>query len=52
MGCVVDELGDFILGTGAHRIAVYHEAIGDPARTLESLRCFAEYVVPQLTPGR
>ena len=52
MGCVIDELGDFILGTGAHRIAVYHEAIGDPAPTLEPLRCFAEYVIPQLTPGR
>lgn len=52
VGCVVDELGDFILETGAHRIAVYHEAIGDPARTLESLRCFAEYVMPQLTPDR
>lgn len=50
VGCVVDELGDFIHETGARRIAIYHEAIGDPGRTLESLRCFAEDVIPQLTP--
>ncbi len=49
VGCVVDELGDFLLETGARRIAVYHEAIGDPAIALESLRSFAEHVAPQLT---
>lgn len=51
VGQVVDELGDFICDTGARRIAVYHEAIGDAATTLESLESFAEYVIPQLAPG-
>lgn len=49
VGQVVDELGDFLLQTGARRVAVYHEAIGDPARTLESLRTFGDHVIPQLT---
>lgn len=52
VGQVVDELGDFVLDTGARRVAVYHEAIGHPAMTLESLEGFAEYVIPQLAPGR
>lgn len=50
VGQVVDELGDFVLETGARRVAVYHEAIGEADRTLESLRTFADYVIPQLTP--
>ncbi len=45
---VVDELGGFIETTGARRIAVYHEAIADPATTMKSLRDFALHVVPQL----
>ncbi|MDG4664147.1 LLM class flavin-dependent oxidoreductase [Mycobacterium sp. 236(2023)] len=49
VGQVVDELGDFILETGARRVAVYHEAIGSPVRALGSLRDFGEYVVPQLS---
>lgn len=49
VGQVVDELGDFVLETGARRVAVYHEAIGDAERTLESLRTFADYVIPQLS---
>lgn len=52
VGQVVDELGDFVLETGARRVTVYHEAIGHPAMTLESLECFAEYVIPQLAPAR
>ncbi|MGB3483168.1 MAG: LLM class flavin-dependent oxidoreductase [Mycobacterium sp.] len=50
VGQVVDELGDFVLATGTRRLAVYHEAIGDPAATLRSLSDFADHVIPQLTP--
>jgi alkanesulfonate monooxygenase SsuD/methylene tetrahydromethanopterin reductase-like flavin-dependent oxidoreductase (luciferase family) len=45
---VVDELGRFIELTGARRIAVYHEAIGDAAATMKSLQDFALLVVPEL----
>jgi alkanesulfonate monooxygenase SsuD/methylene tetrahydromethanopterin reductase-like flavin-dependent oxidoreductase (luciferase family) len=45
---VVDELGRFIETTGARRIAIYHEAIGDPATTMKSLHDFALLVAPQL----
>ena len=45
---VVDELGRFIESTGARRIAIYHEAIADPATTMRSLRDFALFVAPQL----
>ncbi|HEX2283829.1 MAG TPA: LLM class flavin-dependent oxidoreductase, partial [Mycobacterium sp.] len=45
---VVDELGAFIDKTGARRIALYHEAIGDPGATLKSLEDFALLVAPQL----
>ncbi|CAA0130997.1 Alkanal monooxygenase alpha chain [Mycolicibacterium vanbaalenii] len=48
VGYVVDKLGDFIIETGARRIAVYHEAIGDAALAMDSLRSFAEHVIPQL----
>lgn len=44
---VVDELGRFIAQTGATRIAVYPEAIGDPATTMRSLEEFATRVAPQ-----
>ncbi len=49
VGQVVDELADFILETGARRVAVYHEAIGDADRTLESLQEFGDHVIPQLS---
>lgn len=49
VGQVVDELGDFIADTGARRIAVHHEAVGDPTATCASLRDFADYVIPQLS---
>ncbi|WP_441963665.1 LLM class flavin-dependent oxidoreductase [Mycolicibacterium houstonense] len=45
---VVDELGRFMETTGATRIAVYHEAIGDPATTMKSLQDFAILVAPQI----
>lgn len=45
---VVDELGHFIEATGARRIAIYHEAIADPATTMRSLHDFAIHVAPQL----
>jgi alkanesulfonate monooxygenase SsuD/methylene tetrahydromethanopterin reductase-like flavin-dependent oxidoreductase (luciferase family) len=45
---VVDELGQFIEVTGARRIALFHEAIGDPAATINSLHDFALHVAPQL----
>lgn len=47
VGRVVDELADFLLHTGARRVAVYHEASGDPERTVRSLRDFADHVIPQ-----
>lgn len=49
---VVDELGGFIDATGARRIAIYPEAIADPAVTLKSLEDFAEAVVPQLVGAK
>lgn len=45
---LVDELGRFVETTGARRIAIYHEAIADPATTMNSLRDFALLVAPQL----
>lgn len=45
---VVDELGRFIETTGARRIALFHEAIGDVATTIKSLQDFALLVAPQL----
>ena len=45
---VVDELGAFIEQTGARRLALYHEAIADPASTLTSIERFASDVAPQL----
>ncbi|WKG01975.1 LLM class flavin-dependent oxidoreductase [Mycolicibacterium sp. HK-90] len=45
---VADELGRFMETTGATRIAVYHEAIGDPATTMKSLQDFAILVAPQI----
>jgi alkanesulfonate monooxygenase SsuD/methylene tetrahydromethanopterin reductase-like flavin-dependent oxidoreductase (luciferase family) len=45
---VVDELGGFIETTGARRIALFHEAIGDAATALKSLQDFALVVAPQL----
>jgi alkanesulfonate monooxygenase SsuD/methylene tetrahydromethanopterin reductase-like flavin-dependent oxidoreductase (luciferase family) len=46
---VVDELGGFIETTGARRIALFHEAIGDASMALKSLQDFALLVAPQLT---
>lgn len=45
---VTDELGAFIEQTGARRLAIFHEAIGDPRVTLASLEEFAAEVRPQL----
>lgn len=46
---VVDELGAFIETTGARRLALYQEAIADPALTLASIERFAADVAPHLT---
>ncbi|KWX65894.1 hypothetical protein ASJ79_27450, partial [Mycobacterium sp. NAZ190054] len=43
VGKVVDELGDFLVETGAQRVVVCHDRPADP----ESLRTFADYVIPQ-----
>jgi alkanesulfonate monooxygenase SsuD/methylene tetrahydromethanopterin reductase-like flavin-dependent oxidoreductase (luciferase family) len=48
---VVDELGGFIETTGARRIALFREAIADPATALKSLQDFALLVAPQLAHG-
>ena len=45
---VVDELGSFIESTGARRIALFHEAIGDSTTTIKSLHDFAVHVAPRL----
>lgn len=48
-GQVVDELGAFIDASGARRLALYQEAIADPALILASIERFASDVAPQLT---
>ncbi len=45
---VVDRLGSFIEATGARRLALYAEAVADPAVTLTSIERFATEVAPQL----
>ncbi|MCV7113660.1 LLM class flavin-dependent oxidoreductase [Mycolicibacterium setense] len=45
---VVDELGRFIQTTGAQRIAVYPEAIGDHKLAIATLEALAADVLPQL----
>lgn len=45
---VVDRLGAFIEATGARRLALYAEAVADPAIALSSIERFATDVAPQL----
>ncbi|MFV0309575.1 MAG: LLM class flavin-dependent oxidoreductase [Desertimonas sp.] len=49
---VVDELGAFVDATGARRLVLYPESIGDASLTMGSIERFAAEVAPQLVGSR
>jgi alkanesulfonate monooxygenase SsuD/methylene tetrahydromethanopterin reductase-like flavin-dependent oxidoreductase (luciferase family) len=47
---VIEKLKAFVRVTGARRVVLYMEALGDPSRVLESIQRFADDVMPAFEP--